>query len=214
MTRLLLIARCALLLVLTAGTSLIAYDLHGTLRASQANLAQLHTTVENANAAIVELRTAATNEQRYYDQGARQMAGSFKALRLLVDRTDKSLNDANGTFAQMDRAITNFDEDAEQLTRQADSSIAQTSASASGALDNIGRSASSLDSLLASPHIASSLANIDSISGHLNVIGANSDAMSSDMRLAVHRLAKPPSKWHTVLDMSYTSMKFGSLFIP
>jgi len=42
------------------------------------------------------------------------------------------------------------------------------------------------------------LGHFNTISGNLEIVSANSAAMSGDMRLAVHRLAQPPSKWHTL----------------
>jgi hypothetical protein len=126
---------------------------------------------------------------------------SVKALRLVLDRagllfkhTDEQLNDRSLP------AIT--------ASAQINMKLIGDNAAA------IGDSARALTAIVSDPRTGSILANFDSASGHFNVIAGNFEAMSNDMKPAVHRLAAPPSKLHSFLDVTYTGLKFGSLFVP
>lgn len=212
--KLLYAGRCLLLFAASAVIITIGWDLHGILRSAHQSVDHFDTTINDIDESVLQLKDAAVREQAYYDQGARQMAGSLKALRLFLDRTDRSLNDAAGVIPRLNASIDQITADAGALTRHTDAAIDQIVRHSSASFDGVTTAVGSLNSLVSDPHALDLFANLDSTSGHLNVIAANSESMSSDMRLAVHRLAQPPSKFHQFLDVSYTALKFGSLFVP
>lgn len=219
MMRTLGILACAFLATLVIVVVVIAYDLHCNLRAADSTVQRLDEFVTDATldyavkaeqvdhilfAARVTADQAGLLAIEQRAQLARTSADSdktVKAFRLVIDRaglffahTDDQLNGASLP------AITVAAQ--QSFQKIGDNAVA------------IGDSARAFTAIVSDPHTAAILANLDSTSGHFNVIAGNSEAMSGDMRLAVHRLAQPPGKWHSLLDATYTGLKFGSLFIP
>lgn len=162
---------------------------------------EIQSTSQNVNALLIqsglvadEARRAATEQRQYWNLTAKQTDLTVRAFRQLIDRTDRQLND---------KLLPD-------LTAQTDSFSASAQASLAASTQAIG----TLNSRLADPQISLLLGSLGVSAKHLADISANADAMSGDMKLAVHRLAKPPSKFREFLNIGWTFAKIGSLFIP
>jgi len=209
------IAALALLLVLTGGSLVLVHDVHQllgqstrTIAAVDSSAARLNLVLSTAQDAAQGIKDSEAQQLVYLGQTERQTAGTVRALRLFLDRTDRSLNDT--LVPHLDLAIARFSQDSsgslDSLTRAGDS-FSQSAAA-------LGRAGNDLDAQLKDPQIAELVGHLDMTALHLEGISANSEAMSGDMKLAVHRLAQPPTKFHEVLNAAWTTAKFGSLFLP
>jgi len=81
-------------------------ELQGTLGATREAVGTSKQTLEQVRDAAAIFKSAASDNQTYYRQLARQAVGMERALRLTLDRTDRSLNDH--VLPDMDAAITAF----------------------------------------------------------------------------------------------------------
>jgi hypothetical protein len=209
------IAALLLLLVLTGGSLVLVHDVHQLLGQSTRTIAavdtsagRLNVVLSTAQAAAQGIKDSEAKQLESLAQTERQTAGTVRALRLFLDRTDRSLNDT--LVPHLDLAIARFSQDSsgslDSLTRAGDSFSLSAAA--------LGRASNDLDAQLKDPQIAELVGRLDMTTLHIEGISANAEAMSGDMKLAVHRLAQPPSKVHQALDVAWTAAKFGSLFVP
>ena len=130
-------------------------------------------------------------------------------MRALIDRVDRSFVD--GTLYHINtQTLPAIDL---QIKANGDQ-LTLTAAKLGATADGLTELTHTADAKLNDPQIPELLDHFNKISGNLEIVSANSAAMSADMKTAVHRLAKPPSKLHTVVDVGWTALKFGSLFIP
>lgn len=211
-----------LFLVVTATVALVvvARDVHQDLTASHRVLEQASTATDHLdhNLAIITaklstgadtLDKAANEERANWKATSKEAAFTGRALRMLISRVDRSFVDGtlqhinNKTLPAIDSEIlANGDQFKITLAKLGDSA------------DGVTAVTGAFNARLGDPQIVELLGHANSISANLDLISANSAAMSLDMRLAVHRLAQPPTKFHQFLDVSWTAAKFGSLFIP
>lgn len=212
------IALLVLLIALAGGIPVIVYDLHretldvhnllvqaggaveaieNTTRQAQSALGQIQTTVATLNDA------AAAQKSNWLAAG-----GDVK----------KTGEDTRRVVAHVDRILTHFDVETLpaldlELVANGDD-LQQTIGRLGDSAEALGTAAATLNTQLSNPQIAELVDHLDESSLHFAAVTANADAMSGDMKLAVHRMAQPPSKLHTALDVAWTTAKFGSLFIP
>jgi hypothetical protein len=210
-------------LALTGGTVLIVRDVHRDLADVHTNLVQMHTVLVHASAATDNfaivmakvsttadtLNGAAGEERKNWAATSQEAAYTGRALRLLISRVDRSFVD--GTLLHLN-AETLPAIDAQIATNggQLEATLAKLGQTADGVTAATG----TLNTRLEDPEITALFAHVNGISANLETVAANSAAMSGDMKLAVHRLAQPPTKVHQFLDAAWTTAKFGSLFIP
>lgn len=204
----------ALLLVASAvavGVSVVTFDLHQDLAATHLLLGQFSTsagqlnqTLAKVDTAVGTLNAAATEERDSWKKTSKETADTARQIRSLVDDLGKSaLHVRLTTLPAIDTQITaNGD--------QLQSTIAKLGDTATG----VTAVTDTLNMRLEDPRVTELIGHADVITANLEVISNNSAAMSGDMRLAVHRLAQPPSKFHQFLDAAWTAAKFGSLFVP
>jgi hypothetical protein len=212
-----------LTLVLTGGVLVVVKDLHQDLAAVHTNLEQTHIVLEHASGATDNfgilmakvsvtadtLNAAATEERANWKATSSEADKTGRALRLLISRVDRSFVD--GTLLHFNAVtLPGIDRQVSSNGDQLKSTIAKLGESA----DGITLATGTLNARLGDPQVAQLLGHANVISGNLEVISANSAAMSGDMKLAVHRLAAPPTKFHQFLDVMWTTAKFGSLFVP
>jgi hypothetical protein len=206
------IVACLFLASATVVVLVLGGDLHRTMIDADSlivrEVADLHGTAQNVNAVLLqagltadEARRAATEQRTYWRQTAQQTDH-------LITEADKNLNQAifpatAALIKESDAWLQETANDAQTLTVAANTGF-----------DSITHDADALHERLADPQISELLGRFNVLALHLDNISDNAEAMSGDMRLAVHRMAAPPSKFHTFLDASYTTLKFGSLFIP
>ena len=199
------------LLTLTVSAALIAWDLHRSLLGIRSG-------IEHVAASAASVQQIVGEERAAQKQQTEEFTKAISNVHDLLIHADLSLNGSKkvrGVLPMMADLLAHTDDQLNKTSLPAITAAAQQSMKAIGDnADAIGDSAEAFTALVNDPHTASILANLDSSTGHFNVIAGNSAAMSSDMRLAVHRLAQPPSKFHQFLDASWTAAKFGSLFIP
>jgi hypothetical protein len=208
---------------LTAAVLVVAYDVHRDLAALGSDLVETHAVLTQAakaesdfagiavklSATADTVNGAASEERKNWAATSQEAAATGRALRLLISRVDRSFVD--GTLYHVNQqTLPAIDA---QVAQNGDQ-MAATLAKLGGTADSLTRAAGSLNLRLGDPQIAELLGHANAISASLETVAANSAAMSGDMRLAVHRLAAPPSKWHQALDVGWTTAKFGSLFIP
>jgi hypothetical protein len=155
------------------------------------------------------LNAAATEERANWKATSSEADKTGRALRLLISRVDRSFVD--GTLYHVNtKTLPAIDSQISSNGDQLKSTIAKLGESA----DKITLATGTLNARLGDPQVTQLLGHVNVISGNLETISANSAAMSGDMKLAVHRLAAPPTKFHQFLDVMWTMAKFGSLFVP
>lgn len=208
------ILTCLLLATLAVGSGVIAYDLHCNLRAADSTMQRLDDFVTDATVDYA-FKAEQVNHILFAARVTADQAG------LLAIEQRKQLAKTSADSDKTVKALRVTIDRGGLLFKHADEELAVNSVQLRDSVRRIGLSADSLttagDTLtrtVGDPQISQLLGHFNTISGNLEIVSANSAAMSGDMRLAVHRLAQPPSKWHTLLDVSYTGLKFGSLFIP
>lgn len=200
------------LTTISVGTAVVAWNTHKLFIASQAewrlDQPAIHQILISAQQATQQASLFAAEQRIQLKKTSRDSDNQVRAIGLITRNAEQFFYNLDQQVNY--RVLPDFDREL-----IATSSAAQLSMKAIG--DNaaaIGMSASALTAAINDPHTAAILANLDSASGHFNVIAANADAMSGDMKIAVHRLAQPPSKVHQALDVGWTAAKFGSLLIP
>ncbi len=204
------------LLILSSGTLLLVRDLHRDLSAiylvlnnAEDSEKKLGFLITKVTVTADTLNSAASEERANWKATSSEANKTGRALRLLISRVDRSFVD--GTL-QHYNAVTLPAIDA-QIAKNGDqlqSTIAKLGASADGVTSVTG----TLNAKLDDPQIAELLAHFNTVSANLEVISANSAVMSGDMKLAVHRLAQPPTKFHQFINVAWTTARFGSLFVP
>ena len=216
MKTLLSLAACALLLALTGAVLVGVYDVHRDLSdvhtllaSSQKTLVTIDSTLATVSTAVSTADAAATEERANWKATSIEAANTGLALRTLIDRVDRKLVD--GTLSHINtQTLPILDA---QIKTNGDQ-LTLTAAKLGATADGLTELTRTIDAKANDPQIPELLGHVNTISGNLEVISANSAAMSGDMKTAVHRLAKPPTKLHTALDVAWTGLKFGSLFIP
>ena len=205
-----------LTLVLTAGTVVLVCDVHRDLADVHAVLIQtgaaaahLDQAIYKANAAVETLNAAAGEERANWKATSSEAAYTGRALRLLISRVDRAFVD--GTLQHINR----------QTLPEIDAQIAQNGDQMTATLrrvdqtaDSLTAATSTLNARLDDPEIGVFLGHLNSISANLETVSANSAAMSGDMKLAVHRIAQPPTKFHQALSVAWTTTRFATLFLP
>lgn len=216
----LLSALLLLTLVLTGGVLVLVHDAHQDLAAAHLVLADAHSSAQNLDynlAAITvkvstgadTLNAAASEERKNWAATSREAAYTGRALRMLISRVDRSFVDHtlyhinNQTLPEIDAQIA---ANGQQL--------AATLKKLGGTADGVTTLTGTLNARFGDPAIAELLGRLNATAANVETISANSAAMSGDMKLAVHRMAQPPTKWHQALSVAWTTAKFGSLFVP
>jgi hypothetical protein len=208
------ILACFFVVVLTVGVGFVAYDLDRGIRSVDATAKHFDEFVTDAsldyavkaeqmNHILLAARITADQagllaieQRRQLNKTSLDSDKTVKALRIVIDR--------GGLF------FKHADEELATNSSQMQDSVRRIGLSA----DSITSAGDALTRTISDPQIPQLLGHFNTISGNLEVVSANSAAMSGDMKLAVHRLAQPPTKLHQVLNVSWTAAKFGSLFIP
>lgn len=204
-------AAFALFLVLAGGTVILVRDLHQDLAEAHIVLENTASTGKHLDQAIGKVSTAAdtlnsaaSEERANWQRTSTEAAKTGLALRELIDDLRKSSIHVNlVTLPAIDAQI-------EANGNQLSSTIRKLGETA----DGLTGTATRLNAKLDDPEISRLLGQLNATAANIQVISENSAAMSGDMKLAVHRLAQPPSKFHQFLDVAWTTAKFGSLFIP
>ena len=205
-----------LTLAAAAAVLVVTYDLHEDLAAMRQVLVQasaatgdLDRTIQKVDTATGTLDGAAREERKNWEATSTEAAATGRALRLLISRIDRSFVDGTllhfnaETLPSIDRQIAaNGDEFQATLQKLG------------GSADGLTAVETRLNLRLGDPEIQELLGHGNAAAANLEAISANSAAMSGDMKLAVHRMAAPPSKFHEFLQAAWTTAKFGSLFIP
>lgn len=176
-----------LLLVLCL-VGLAVRDMVKQTTASVRAMAQdVHATSINVNRTLYQVRQVVTNvkqatdeETKYWQKTSEESAKTVRAVRQLIDRTDRQLNDGflpaatsavnqtNGTVAALGRGATESLRSSNQALTQLNQSLARSL-----------------------PAIEASATHIDSTTQHI-------DAATADAAAYVHRLTKPASTAKTV----------------
>lgn len=205
-----------LLIALTAGTVELVCDVHRDLADVHSVLIQtgaaaqhLDQAIYKANGAIDTLNAASGEERANWKATSQEAAYTGRALRLLISRVDRAFVD--GTLTHLNA----------KTLPAIDAQIAQNGDQMTATLQRVGQTADSLTAATVSlnarlddPEIGALLGHFNAISANLETVSANSAAMSGDMKLAVHRLAQPPTKFHQFINVVWTTARFGSLFVP
>jgi hypothetical protein len=210
------LALVSFLLILSGGTIILVRDLHRDLAAIYPVLRSADDSVKKVDGLMTKvtltadtLNSAANEERKNWQATSSEAAYTGRALRLLISRVDRSFVD--GTLQHVNReTLPAIDSQIAKNGNQLSSTLAKLGNSADGLTTATG----TLNARLDDPQIQELLTHFNTVSANLEVISANSSAMSGDMKLAVHRLAQPPTKFHEFLNVSWTAARFGSLFIP
>ena len=187
----------ATLLQTSSAISEIGNGAADTSRTLQAQLESVGKVSGEARKVLASIDNQEQAQSRKIDQTSKDLSGAMKDFRELVFYTHKNLNEpVVGILPQLDLLATNLNK------------------SAPASFDSFTRAADTLNERLSDPQIPELVGHLNVTALHLSGISANAEAMSGDMKLAVHRMAAPPTKIHTLLDVSWTAAKFGSLFVP
>jgi hypothetical protein len=191
-------------------------DLHQDLAAVHTNLVQAHMVLEHAAETVTKvnltadtLNAAAGEERKNWQATSQEAAYTGRALRLLISRVDRSFVD--GTLLHFNaKTLPAIDA---QIVSNGDQ-LKTTIEKLGGSADGVTAVATTLNTKMNDPQIPQLLGHFNMISGNLEVISANSAAMSGDMKQAVHRLSAPPTNFHQFVSALLTAAKVGSMFLP
>lgn len=200
-------AKTVFWLTLAAAVAWTAVSLHTLLGRADALVAQeqadLHGAAQNLNASLIQLgltldqaRRASVEERGYWQKTARESAQTVRAVRQLVDRTDRSLNDqvlpaAMSTTVDMDHQV-------QQLSP------------ALAALTQFERDA---DRQVANPDITATLHSLALASSNTAQASAAVNAAAGDVSRRVHQLTRPaPLAKRIGLGVLDVAAKLGAIF--
>jgi hypothetical protein len=210
------IAGTVCLLTATVGIAVLTRDLHRLL--TDAHTANLPAVTQEVNYVLARVESvidtaesALQAQEANWQKTSLETAHTAQDTRRVVAHVDRILTRINTTTLDGLDAQVKANGDRLQFTL---GNLGETATKVGTTADGLTQVTRSLDLRINDPQVDQIIGHFNTISGKLEIIADNSAAMSTDMRLAVHRLAQPPSKWHTFLDASYTGLKFGSLFIP
>ena len=164
--------------------------------------------VHNAAQSVKESAESSKDYEQYILKHADKSTAIVEAG--LVHFTRYTLPAIDGLVGTANRGIQGITGDADKLTGVASADLDGVG----GLIQGVTATNAALEARIADPKIGMLEDRINVLALHLDDVSANSDAMSADMKLAVHRLAQPPTKFHQFLNASWTVAKFGSLFIP
>lgn len=177
----------------------------------QANSTQIVSVLGEVHNAATSIAQSAQASKVYQESLLRQAGDVERDTRLVLDHFDRrTLPAADNLLARASLSIDGITGDADRLTGATYSDLGRMGT----LLDGLRDTDAQLQARIADPQITALLGHFDVLALHLDGIAANSEAMSTDLRTSVHRLAQPPSKVHQFLNATYTTLKFGSLFLP
>ena len=205
-----------LTLACTGGVLVLVYDGHRDLVAAHLVLTQASGTAQQLTLAITKvnltadtINSAASEERNNWRATSKEAAYTGRALRMLISRVDRSLVD--GTLYHLNtQTLPAIDHQISGNGDQLKLTLAKLGDSADG-LTAVERT---LNLQMDDPEIHALLGHFNATAANLETISANGAAMSGDMKIAVHRMAQPPTKLHQALSVAWTTAKFGSLFVP
>lgn len=157
----------------TASVRAIAQDVHSTSINVNRTLYQVRQVVTN-------VKEASDQEAAYWHKTSVESAKTVHALRQLIDRTDRQLND--GFLPAATAAVHHQDESFTAIGRGAEASLRSSNA----ALDQLNES------------LARSLPAIEASAKHVEATTDHIDKATADAQQYVHRLTKPASTARTV----------------
>jgi len=145
--------------------------------------AEVHGTSQNLNADLIQLgltldqvRQASLEERSYWQKTAKESAATVRAVRQLVDRTDRSLNDQ--LVPQASTSLGNLDEQVGRL---------------GPAVEELAKLERDADRQVNQPAIDATLGHVEETTAHLAETTKHLDAASADAEKYVHRITKPVS---------------------
>lgn len=137
-------------------------DADRTVNDLDSHLGSLRTLESRADGVLSEIEDAEGRQSKYWDQTARQTAGTVKALRLLIDRTDHSLND------QTIPAFNSLIKESDAFLLATDDNEGKLAASAQVAMEAWGHAGDVMSDNLRNEHLQSFMLNMDEAAFHLN----------------------------------------------
>lgn len=183
-------------------------DFDALLSDSRGAVAEIRATAGNASQSFAEFGTLAAvatqtaeqlnrTEAQQADYWAKTSAEMYKttaALRLVIVRTDHTLND------QLAPGLTGAVADADGMIRDTSRNVSQTAASMQSALLTLNAAGDAAARQMADPHIADTIAHTDDaasqlagMSAHMNQTAANVQETSALLEAKVRDLTKPAS---------------------
>lgn len=178
----------------------LAWDVDESVRRTQPQVAStlyaLNIAVIHADATIEKLRDAADTQTAYWNKSAAESAKTVRAVRQLIDRTDRSLND---------KLIPNLDADANSVGTASQADLAQLSTT----ITSLNRVVQDLDTQVNDPAIRASLDNTAASTAELRATMGDVHRATGDLAEAVHRETRPAS-W-TVKTVGFAIDKLSAL---
>jgi hypothetical protein len=216
------LAALALLLAVTGGILVGVYDvhrdlsaLHGVIDDAGASLRAVNQTLSKMSTAADTLNTSADAQQKNLKTIGDDAAKTGTDTRRLVAHMDRILTRINTqTLGQLEAQIAGNGNELQTSIKTLGLTIAKVGDTADGATEATKMLTARIADRIDDPRIDEIIGHFNTVSGSLDTISVDAVAMSADMRLEVHRMAQPPSKLHTALNIAWTTAKFGSLFIP
>lgn len=208
-------------LSLTLLLSIVALTFAGlaVMGSLQRDLDDLGQVIEQSQQAVTDVRASfiATSiaETAHWQAAERELLKTLAHANDAIVHTDLSLNGRPshpGLATTAGAAIALTATDADRTFAHLEAAVDQITASTDVTMEAFGHAADSASAQLQNPQVTELLGHLNVTALHLEGVAANSAAMSGDMRIAIHRLAAPPTKFHEFLDASWTVLRFGSLF--
>jgi hypothetical protein len=122
---------------------------------------QIAILASTARTTTQHLNEAETQQAAYWNKTSAEMYKTMAALRLVIVRTDRTLNDQLGPQL----GLTVADSDA--FVRDASKEMAQTSSGLQASLDNLTKASAAAANAMADPHISETLGHVDEMSEQL-----------------------------------------------
>jgi hypothetical protein len=219
-----LFSAALLCIVLSISAFILTADMHQGMAAFRPLAPKITQVVDNADAieaaagqVLSRMDDAAGNEADHWQKQQRELTKTVADVHDLLIHTDLAFNGRPGhpgLVQDLDQAIELVAISTHNSLDHLNDSLDKITAASDVTLEAFGHTADVASARMNDPQIDELLGHFNVLALHLDGIAENSEAMSGDMRLAVHRLAQPPTKFHQFLDAAWTTAKFGSLFVP
>lgn len=185
------LAICALVLTaclasLTLHVDTLVIDARDDLNNAtlQLNLAlsSANDAIEDVHAAAAQLGKASAAEQAYWSKTSAELYKTTAAARLVLVRTDHSLNDV--LVPDLHRELM----DTDQVTVALAGDITRTSLQLTPTLQNLAKASEAAAQAMADPHIGETLANVDAASAQLAATAQNVDTATGNISNTTARI--------------------------
>jgi heme exporter protein D len=182
---------------------LLLHDCRKSLRESDYVLGNVNAAAGQINQAAGKLNAAADSQAAYWQKTSLEMYKTSASLRLLLVRTDRSLND------QIAPQLTATLRGTEQLSQQATLDLQRTTDALSPSLSNLARTSAAAADAMSDPTIKDSLHHLDETTA--SMAGVSADAKLISDKLTADFMKPQKFLWALVKELAGLGGSFAQM---